>query len=144
MNKMLIDLCLVAVLLISCEGPRAKTEAELAKQAAFPGKVLALVPGVSKSASLTFEKVDESKEINVKVEFQKPVPSYVAEIGGKLVAQAVVDTLMADGYNPKTLNTYIFVWVQARTTGATGGAMFIPYGSAIYHPVNDQIVFESK
>jgi len=143
-NKMLIGISMVAALLISCGGPKAKTEAELVKQTAFPGKVLALVSGVSKSASLTFEKVDESKEISVKVEFPKPVPGYVAEMAGKLVAKAVVDTLMADGYNPKTLNIYIFVWVQARTTGATGGTMFIPYGSAIYHPVNDQIVFDSK
>lgn len=133
---------------LACDPPPSTPE-ELAKQqahaqelakekAVFEVSLLKRLKPLSNSANVTMDKL-QGTEASAKVEFPEPVNRFEAERAGMRTAQAIVDTLMEQGTNPRTASIFVFVWVQARVRGATGATMYIPYGSAQYDYNNDQI-----
>lgn len=162
MKKMLIGLFAASafVLLIAySEGTRPAREAEqkaeraetqrkaeeVAKIAAemkshFVAKVLARIPNVTKSATVTFDSVDSGREVTAKIEFPQPISNSTAEDAAMMTTQAVIDTLMADGHSVRMM--FIFTSVHALTAGSSGRTMYLLYGNARYNPASDQIVFK--
>lgn len=110
------------------------------KKSHFVAKVLARIPIVTKSATVTFDSVDAGREVTAKIEFPQPVSNGTAEDAAKMTTQAVIDTLMADGHSVSMM--FIFTSVHALTAGASGRTMYLLYGNARYNPASDQIVFK--
>lgn len=79
------------------------------------------------------------------LEYQQ-APSGLPEIesDSKRVTQAVVDTLIAKGWNPREQRTMVFVHAQKPEAGSTGTNLIRQYGKAIYNFNYDTINFEPK
>lgn len=90
---------------------------------------------------IEFDKVEDNA-VTIHLNYAK-MPSSMAEVetDTERIAQAVIDELVAQNYNPKDKWLQLFVHAQKHEQGASGANMVRRFGKASYNFNNDRIEF---
>ena len=138
---LLIGFCLI----IGCansdkQSKDIKTDSIFQKplQEAITKKIGKLHP---KWQEIEFYKFEENA-VTINLYYSK-MPSGLTETESdtKAIAQAVLDTLIAQNYNPHSKWLALFVHARRRENGATGANLIRSFGKTTYDFNNDSLIF---